>query len=301
MRKLIFILCFTHSALLLFSGNVKIKDIKDTNENAGAGDIRYKSESRNITIMNAGPVKYHFRYNYIDDPNYLKINPEAALPRIGDTTASNTGIGLTPAWYENGFIGISVNGSNVFGEVAKIDISDNSQGRVEFTWNMPDGVVKAIFIMPENGDRIFCRVDAGEVKNLKSLNLTFLALPGHRGMQKMLDRWCSTSEHNWQYLSDGAKAKDLDMKSENWILFYDSQDNPLGSAGILFDTEKLQDVQCMPGSMIIKIKISARPECHKVDFVIWGFPDNYKNPETAYDYLNENSGKILKELRNFKF
>lgn len=285
---------------MLFPGNLKILDAKTIEEHGSSDNMKYQFNIRRISLLNTCPVRYSFVYNYIDDPAYSKINPRAKLPRIGDTSASNTGIGLLPGWYENGFLGIEVNGKNIFGVIAKIDI-DEALGRVEFSWTLQEGTVRAVFIIPENGDWICGRVDAGEIKDIKSLLLTFMALPGHHGAQKIRDRWGSTAEHNWQYATDGSKAATLDITRENWILLYDSQENLLGSAGILFDTEKLQAVYCILGETTCKVNMRAKPGCNQIDFMIWGFPHNYKSQEAAYDHLNENSANFLKILKNVNF
>lgn len=292
-------LCFYSS--ILFAENIKIADQAIQKENVMSG-IKYKSENRNITIMNYGPAKYNFIYNYINDPAYLEIYPKAILPQIGDVTANNTGAGLTPGWYRNGFLGISINGKNIKGKLAKINIIENIYARLEFVWELENGTVKAIFAVPANEDKIFVEVESNIKDELKTFQLVFSALPGHYGEKEKIDRWCSTVSNNWQNTTDGSKPQTLDPKKENWLLFYDGQNNKqLGSAGLLFDPEQVQTAKSQVGEKVITTELNIAPDFTKVRFLLWGFPEEYKTAKNAYDYLNENSSVFLKELRNFKF
>ena len=47
--------------------------------------------------------------------------------------------------------------------------------------------------------------------------------------------------------------------------------------------------------------LTLSPEVRKVRLIFWSFPDSYKKPEDAYQYLKENGEELLKKLREFDF
>lgn len=298
----ILILFFFLPIFFLYSENVKISEFIRVKEEYTKG-IKCKVNKRDMTIMNYGSINYCFSYNYIDDNAFLKVNNNAKLPIIGDSTAGNTGIGLSPGWYNNGFLKITINGKSVFGNLANIKIVEaDNYCKLYFLWEFMGRTVSAVFVAMVNDDRIYCRVRLDAKEDLKSFHVGFLALPGHYGYNSALDRWCSTFQHNWRNLTDGPQKKKLDAKNENWLIFYDAQNNkPLGTAAMFFDPEQIQSGDIFVESMTAGVDLVVKPGISQADFVIWGFPDEYKTPEEAYDYLSRNSGKILTELRNFKF
>ena len=305
-KKAPLVLCFILPVFALLSDNVKISNCSQV-LNYKLNGFEYATNQRDMAIMNCGQGNYCFSYSYIDDLAYVKANPMARLPVIGDSSIQSTGIGLAPGWYSGGFLKIIINGKSVYAKTSTMDIIEKDDyGALEFSWSFDVGRAKAVFTAQKDDDRIYCQITLDPQGEIKSFQVVFFALPGHYGTNtygsNKLDRWCSTAENNWQNLTDGPGPRAFDTKEANWLLFYDSQSNERGTAAVLFDPEQVRTGrQFFIGELISGVEFTIEPRFTSAHFVIWGFPDDYKTAEMAYGYLNENSDKMLKELKRFKF
>ena len=64
--------------------------------------------------------------------------------------------------------------------------------------------------------------------------------------------------------------------------------------------EEVNEVKIPKGSHP-RTELTLSPEVRKIHLIFWSFPDSYKKPEEAYNYLKENGEELLEKLRKFKF
>jgi hypothetical protein len=266
---------------------------------------------RTVAVDTGSPVKYGFSYSYIQDPAItgevlVKPLPPGVLPSIGDPSAGTAGVGmLNGPWYWSGFFGFSVNGKGLGQTVAK-DIMitrKTDKGVVDFIWEPAWAQqVAARFVFLQNDDKTYLRMTFSPSAEVSSIKMGLLAFPGHLGAQSRIsqDRWTCTNERNIQH---GNNVDSLEPAKEYWIFQFDSQLNAhRGSCAVLFLPEEVEKAEVdQRNNNSVRTLLTFKPLLRSVRLLLWRFPDSYKKPEDAYNYLRENAPEFLERLRKFSF
>ena len=264
---------------------------------------------RTMSIKNFGPVNYGFRYWYYPDPSIrgekiIKPLPKGkGFPYIGDQYAHTSGLGLlTGAWYANGFIDIRVNGKSLARIIGDIKVVEQGQrGVVDIVWEPKWSKIKARFVILPGDDKIYTEITISPEVDVESLDITLVCFPGHYGSRKPegRDRWISTSKRSIQF-ADDTKSILLNPKEEPYIFYSDTQKNFLGTCAVMYIPEEIKKAE-VKGPWMPRTWLTISPKVRKIHLILWNFPDVYKKPEEAYNYLKENGGELLEKLRKFKF
>jgi len=192
--------------------------ILDTNaKEAQVKGHNYNRVNRTVTFNNNGPVTYNLYYTYINDPEYTKENPNAVLPRIGDVTAGTTGLGLNFPWYQNGFMGVEINGKILTYTLAKEFkvVEQGKRGVYDIAWSPEWGDIRARFVSMPNDDKLYLEISIDPKVQVSSVKLRFACIPGVAEPKK--DQWISTAERSVQH---GKDMIILNTKKEPWILLW---------------------------------------------------------------------------------
>lgn len=290
---------------------VKIEDTGEKNKTVDFKGNKLTRRERVVNVDTGSPVKYSFIYSYIQDTvvtgeTIEKPLPPGTLPQIGDPSSGTTGIGMINGpWYWNGFFGFFVNGKGLAQTVVKdIKITRKADnGVVDFIWEPAWAQqVMARFVFLLNDDKAYLRMTFSQKEDVSSISMGLLAFPGHQESQSKnsQDRWTCTNERNIQH---GNSVESLDPAKEYWIFQFDSQLNAhRGTCAVLFLPEEVEKVEVdQRNNNSIKTSLLFKPSLRSVRLLLWRFPDNYKKPEDAYNYVKDNGSKYLDDLRKFSF
>jgi len=264
-------------------------------------DFNYIQKRRTISVKNIGPVDYGFTYIYVDDPIFKENYPNLPFPSIGDSSVGSFGLGLTGGgWYGGGFLGVRVNKKSLINIIAKEIkiVKQGEKGIMDFVWEPECAEIKARFIFLPEDDKVYAEISFAPREEIDALSLNLVSLPGHYGRAKPTARWISTDVRS---VSQTDSIISLKSKEEPWILCFDANDNRRGSCAVMYIPEEVMEVQLRIGKLITRTHITLSPKTKKIHLIFWSFPDSYKKPVDAYNYLKENGNKLLEKLREFNF
>lgn len=266
--------------------------------------------NRRISLSGGGPVAYGFDYCYAEFPkpgaqtNVPQVMPGQAFPRIGDTTAGTSGLGLTGgAWYWNGFFGVQAGAHNLTRTVAESMRAYTNADRavMDVEWRPDWATVQARWTLCPKDDKLFMRVAVAPADTNLAWTLVFKALPGHLGAQtgKLQNRWACTAARNIQH---HAESDTLNPDKEYWLFLFDSNHNQRGTCALLYVPEEVDRVIVDQRSNYMSgILLHMRPGLREARLLLWHFPDSYLKPEDAYNRIRDDAARYLDELRQFNF
>ena len=267
---------------------------------------KFTKNCRTISVENQGPVNYYFRYYYALGTDLVRGTKPLpfGFPYIGDSSVSTTGLGLGGGgWYKNGFLGIKINKKGLTRIVAKEIkvVEQGKRGVVEVLWEPEWAEIKARFIFLPKDDKVYTEITLAPNVEVESLELLLVCFPGHVGTlsKKPLGRWISTAKRSIQ-LTGMEQSIFLTPNEEPWIFYFDAQANRMGTCAVMYLPEEVKEVKMLKGSSP-RTMLTLSPEIRKIHLLFWNFPDSYKKPEDAYQYLKENGEGLLKKLKNFQF
>ncbi|MFA6931481.1 MAG: hypothetical protein WCT05_14240 [Lentisphaeria bacterium] len=173
----------------------------------GSRDIR----RRNI-IFHTGRNNMPLFYCCCADERHVPDNAQCHVP-------SMSGLGMSDAWYVNGFVNVSVDGVAIASSLPMIDSEElDGEGRARYTWNVPAGPV-TIEVSAAVGDPFLTMiVTLPEPQTSAGAVMTFLCYPS-RLVAEVHDRFCVTaSARLTHWKSKEWKKLALD---DFWILYGD--------------------------------------------------------------------------------
>jgi hypothetical protein len=299
--KKIFLL--TTSLTLMAAAAFGAVTISDTGaKEAQVKDHNYSRVNRTVTFNNNGPVTYSIYYSYVNDPEYTKENPNAVLPMIGDVSAGTTGLGINFPWYQNGFLGVEINGKLLTYTLAKEFkvVEQGKRGVYDVTWAPEWGDIRARFVSMQDDDKLYLelRVDP-KVQALRSVSVKFVCLPSASAAVSKKSQWISTAVRNVEH---GPDVTVLDPKKESWVLYYDAMKSSSDTCALIYVPEEALEARIDTKSNHVDCTYISYPlTAGKMHFVLYNFPGKYKTREEAFNFLKENEGSILDSLKKIDF
>ena len=172
--------------------------------------------------------------------------------------------------------------------------------KITFPCGSDGNVIMLVHASKENNYFDFT-FDLSEFKTpINDLSIIFNSLPGHGGKVRKAgkrikvptNRIFRTTSRTIKHKAN--KAKKLN-DNENWVLLYD-QDPGYGSCAIMFDPQVVESCS-LNGSRMITLSAKIKKEAKNIRFLLWEFPLEKYSTKAAYNFLAENSAKLLKSLR----
>ncbi len=300
LKRLLVVVVSLFSLISFADAQVEIIDSgekKVTKKKAFGKEGPFVQTQRTISIKNQGPVNYGFLYRYYACSAFKEKHPNRAFPYIGDVTARTSGLGLTGGpWYTGGFLGIEINKKTLYKTLAKEIkvVEQGERGVVDVLWEPEWGKIKARFVILPGDDKVYTEITLAPDEEVKSLKLILYCRPGH--WRAPHDRWLSTAKRSVQLSKESTS---LNPKEEPWIFYFDTKaKNIYGTCAVMYLPEEVTSAKVRRG---VQTHLTFSPELRKIHLILWSFPDNYKKPEEAYQYLKENGEELLEKLRKFKF
>ncbi len=164
-----------------------------------------------------------------------------------------------------------------------------------------DGQINLIVHISKEKNYFDFTFDFSEFKTpIKDLSIIFNSLPSHNGIVKKAEkkvkvpfnRIFRTVARTIKHQANGVVKL---APNENWVILYDKEFGA-GSCAIMFDPKVVNSFS-LNGNRMITLSAKIKSGSKKVRFFIWEFPRAKQSLEGAYQFMVDNTNKLLKTLR----
>lgn len=268
----------------------------------GKGGFKGFTEfKRRLIVKRPDQPDYAFEFHYVGTPEekqrwHETFPKRPHYPAVVGLMGRGLGVGLGWPWYRNSSFDIVVGKTRLRWHEGQLEVLPDG---FRLSWDTE--TFKATFrILARPGEPSLLgrlAVQWKEGTKPAASTVTFYAMPGHhqRWSKKKNDRWILTAKQKLNPELDTLVK--LDPAEANWFFTFDPNGNEFGSAAVVFDGSVVKTWQVLAAKTgLVKSIMTLPAGTESFRFMLFSFPDNFRKPESAHEYLVENAARLTEAL-----